>query len=266
LNELTIIDAQNAVLKIERCNNLDEMMQMIKELSALKSALDAVKQFRYKSVLYAKLHAAALVRVVQLGGINELKAPITKNTAKWLTNLSEAERERYIAMCEEGLTICQIYRREIQEVNVQKYFEEAVNRYRKRKIADLSDYGYADISDMKDTLQSQVDIRGCVLNDVIDGTRNTMRQFGAIGIGDYSGVYIMPNSPNIEKIQKALQVRLDSIIDDILNVRKISDISGVVVDASFIESNIVSKDYLEDLIEIIKKPPCGNRTATATIK
>ena len=221
----------NATLEdIKSCESLDQLMTWIGQLKAVKQALEAAHKFREMSVRYAQSHAAALIRVIELGGEKELRGKERK-VAVWLSELSPAGREKYIAMCEEGMTIDMVYYREVEsKQKIADALQKAKN-LREDVIQTVKEEGIVDISGYIDSLASSP-LEPSVRSDLIDGTRNRLRKAGAIGVGNNSYVYVMRGSGRTEEIKKAIKTRYESIIADFESIEEIQKASGVTVDIS----------------------------------
>ena len=81
--------------QIRHTDELEKLSGFIKQVDALKAALECVGTFRTQSVKYAQLEAETLIRIVTLGGLNNLRG-WHKKTAEWLHSLSSEERTKYI--------------------------------------------------------------------------------------------------------------------------------------------------------------------------
>ena len=58
---------RSQIADIQATVDLSELMEKIRQIKALKVALDACHRFHENAVRYAQLEAAALIRVVELG-------------------------------------------------------------------------------------------------------------------------------------------------------------------------------------------------------
>lgn len=224
---MTDLIATNALLdKIHKCQDLAEAVDFIKQIDALKVALESVKQFRENAIRYARLEAEALIRVVSLGGLDQLRG-YHRKAAKWLVELSDADKEKYISMCEEGLTIDQVWRREIGENEKLSEKINEANVYRKWAIEEIQEAGIVDLTEYQNSVKKALAAFPDVARDMIDGTRRELRKIGAVGIGGNSCVYVMENSGFTEEIKKAIKLRFESIIDDFTSIKEICETSEI---------------------------------------
>lgn len=225
--ELMTTSAASLLSKISETSSLEEMKQTIKKIDALKIALESVDAFRAQSILYARLEAEALLRVVDLGGIKQLKGDHRK-TAEWLSSLSESERNKYIGMCEDGLTIDQVYKREIYwPMKYDQHIREAMEA-RSGLVSDLKENGYVDMSSfvwLTGNLDSEL------RKDIIDGARDKLRDAGGVCVEAGSHIYVVPAPDRTEETRKAILLRYKSAVRDIERMVAISKASGVKVDS-----------------------------------
>lgn len=214
---------------IQEISSIEEIVQYIKKVDALKVALEAVDTFRTQSVLYAKLEAEALIKACELGGEAQIPAR-HKQTASWIFNLSKSDREKYIAMCEDGLTIDQVYKREVG--NAKKLNEQIaiVEQMRSDLIYDRKKNGIVDMKPFSEKIRETFNgSKRNIGNDIIDGTRNRLRSAGAVGIGDDTGIYVMPCKENSEEVKQAILMRYQSIKNDYESIKQIAKASGVKI-------------------------------------
>ena len=119
INELSEVSFERELDNIRHETDYETILQKVKMLKALEEALRAQNKFEELSIKYAKLQAETLIRCYQLkqsshvtgmkGGLNGKLAVV----AKWLATMNEEDRQKYISMCEEGITITVVYNREI---------------------------------------------------------------------------------------------------------------------------------------------------------
>lgn len=234
-NELMSTQTAEIFNRISLTDECDEAFRLFKQVIALKTALEAVGKFHEKAVLYAQLEVHALLKVCELGGMNKLYGT-RLSIAKWLKNLSEEEREKYINMCAEGLTIDQVYRRQIlnqRKEEAQNYF---FNEQRTKVINELKTKGFVELKKYADTIRRYIPTNPELANDIIDGTRNRLRLAGGIATGEDSMMYISKDSGNAEGVLKAIKLRLNSIRRDYESIVEIINVSGV---------HMSSKEFLE---------------------
>lgn len=222
IQTMQFADIADMLDKIKAIQSVDEILSYIKKIDALKVALEAAEVFHQQSVQYAKLEANSLIRVAELGGIKYLRG-YHRKTANWLFGLSEQERLKYIAMCEGGVTIDNIYKREIEEVRLFNEQTKEIERLRSEVIQECKHCGIVDITPFINGVRSTFKYeKRSIGEDIIDGTRNRLRQAGAVGIGDGSGIYVMPKPDNNEEVKKAIRLRYESICNDFRSIKEIA--------------------------------------------
>lgn len=213
--------------QIQTVCSVSDILRLIKNIDALKVALDAADTFRGQAIKYAKLEASALIRAVELGGLNNLRG-LHKKTAEWLYGLSESERDKYILMCDDGLTIDQVFKREVGDAQALNRKIQSIELQRDMLIDECKESG---IVDMKQFSCNVRDVFKCenrsIGEDIIDGTRNRLRMAGAVGVGGDTGIYVMPCSGNGDEIRKAILLRYESICNDFRSVREIARASRI---------------------------------------
>lgn len=215
--------------QIYATRSITDVLAFIKKIDALKVALDAADTFHSQAIKYAKLEASALIRAVELGGLNSLRG-LHKKTAEWLSGLNEQEKEKYILMCEDGLTIDQVFKREVGDAQALSKKIKTIEQEREWLIEDCKEKGIVDIKPFSDSVKEAFKYEHQSLcKDILDGARNRLRRAGAVGIGDDSGIYVMPCPENGEEIKKAILLRYESICSDFDSIRKIASASGVKI-------------------------------------
>lgn len=236
MNALTTDGYNVLVNQIHKCESVEDAVRFVRQIAALKTALEAVDQFREKSVLYARLEAEALVRVCELGGSKQIKGK-RRHVAEWLYGLSENEREKYIAMCADGLDIVWIYKREVENEQKLSSTLDSLIQQRGWLVDDLHEVGMVNMTDFANEVRRS-GIPEAVARDIIDGTRDKLRGAGGIGVGD-EGVYVLPGvAKNSEEVKKAILLRFESIRRDMQRIAEIRKASGVVMSYKDFESNV----------------------------
>lgn len=237
-NELASYDGIG-IVDIISSVDVKDLLRKIKQIDALKAALDSCDRFRENAIKYAKLEAAALVRVAELGGAKELKGHRRK-VAEWLYGLSESERERFIRKCEEGLTIDQVWYRDI---HTEEKTTEAISgllRRRQELLLEVKNTGIAELGPFCESVSQGLprEIRA----DIVDGTRNALRKAGAVGLGDSKGTYVMPNSGRTDEIREAILMRYESVASDLANIKKIIKASKAKLSYKDFDVNVYEAD------------------------
>lgn len=223
MTDLTTAQLSALMDSIRNVDNHADALKFVKQIDALKVALESVDSFFNESVKYAMLEVEALLRVIELGGVYGLRAP-HKATAEWLSKLSEAERTQYIERCKDGITIDEIYQKDVayptkieKKLRDVKFHEEYLLRELKEKgVANLKNYA----SCISSALYGVQDINQ---NDLVDGARNRLLKAGAVGIGHNSGIYVLPEKASKSEILDAILCRYKSIYSDLSAVRQLTN-------------------------------------------
>lgn len=246
MNELSEIGFEKELESIRLETDYDKILQKIKMLKVLEEALRAQNRFEQLSIKYAKLQAETLVRCYQIkksshitgmkGGLNGKLASV----AKWLAEMGETERQKYIDMCNEGLTITVVYNREFIIKRDEERADKVAKRIESEIMSDLEQYGAVNPQDSFSEIRSAYRKVGDwqTGNDIVDGIRNRMRQKGAVGTGiskNYAGVYVIPGQcQDNQVLADAIYGRIVSISRD---SRKLSELIE--------NSNITYNDLVE---------------------
>lgn len=212
------------IIDIQGERDLQKLLARIKQIDALKIALDSVNTFRENAIKYAKLEAAALVRAVELGGATRLPKH-HKKTGLWLAGLTIAQRATYIAMCEDGLTIDQVYKREVGQ---NEDLAAALNEVRQRSewlVDDVQDQGMVDMADFNKLARAK--LPADVAEPLIDSTRKKLRASGAVGVGDTT--YVMVKPENASEILAAIKLRFESARADLNRIVEVAKASKIQV-------------------------------------
>lgn len=206
---------------IQQTSSVEDAISIIKQIDALKVALEAVDQFREQSITYAKLEAEALIRCVELGGLNELRRD-RKKCAAWLSGLSYEERSKYISMCADGMTIDNIWKREIGDGAKFKEIIDDLETRRDWLIDDVKEKGIVSIREFSELVRSKLpNNKKALADDIVDGLRSRLRQSGAVGVGDDDNTYVMPTPENDAEVKKAILLRYKSICADFERIAEI---------------------------------------------
>lgn len=229
MSDLTSSEHKAMLEEIEHIDDVDVCIQKIKQILALKTALESVDRFREQSVKYARLEAAALIRVVELGGMNQLPKRL-RSTAEWLSDMNVEERAEYIAMCSDGATIDYVYMREVGDPIKLAERIRAAETVRKDALCEVKEYGIVDLSEYNDRVKKALGREHKqTADDMIDGMRRHLLRGGAVGVGDGSRVFVMPMPENEEAVKDAIITRFKSVCHDMQSIKEISKKSGVKV-------------------------------------
>lgn len=231
--------AANMFAAVDRCQDVDEAVRMVKQIVALKAALDSVNAFHEKALLYARLEAEALIRVIDLNGISKLRGDL-RATADWLWGLSDDEREKYVAMCAEGLTIVQVYKREVKEPRAIVASLGTIAVMRDELVTKLQEDGAVDISAYSYLVRNS-GVASDVAEDIIDGARHALRRAGGVGIGE-DGTYVLPERGG-EEVKKAVLLRYQSICADMARIAEIQEAADLTMSFREIDSHVATLAY-----------------------
>lgn len=215
------------VAEIGAIVDVELLLKKIKQIDALKAALESCDRFRENAIRYAKLEASALMRVVELGGSSNLKG-YKRKVAEWLFGLDSIEREKYINMCESGLTIDQVWKQEVHDEEKIRRNLNIIYSLRENYIEDAKKEGIVDLSYF--SKEARNTLPGSIASDVIDGLRNSLRKAGAVGIGGETGIYIMPTPENADKVKEAILQRFESAVADFAKIKEIAKAAKLKLD------------------------------------
>lgn len=235
-----LLDDTTAAFITEK--DLSIVLSKLKQLRAIKDVLDRMHVFHENSIRYAKLEAAALLRVVELGGMSQLKGT-TLGVAKWLSSLSRDQVEKAVAMCDEGMTISQIWKREVQEPNHRKAALDYLRDRANTEIEIFRKQGAINLSKFSSEAKNHVDAE--TAEDLVDGLRCRIRKLGGVGIGNNSLEYYYPTPENYDYQKAAIKLRIHSICADVRKLEELHSISGVFISPGDIGLSDASDDPCE---------------------
>lgn len=225
MNTLTSQAMNNEIEEINNMGSVEDGLQYLKKLKVLEQALRSVDAFYDQSVKFARLHVAALLKVVELGGISSLKG-LTRKVAEWLSELDEKERNIFVSMCSDGATIIYIWKKYVNEPQKDKDSFELLEEIKKQAISEVVEKGIIDIKPYQEEIRKIAP--KSIATDIDNGMRIRMRDAGAVGVGYDSGIYVMPMQTEEQKyseqanyISKACYTRFKSICRDIAKLREI---------------------------------------------
>ena len=226
--EVSLYDAQfeGLISSIVDTSDLQDCIEKLKQIKALKVMLDTVDRFHSEAVKYATLEATALVKVCELGGENRLKG-YQQKTARWLYSLSDAERQKYIDMCADGFTIEQVWKREVGDKDKIVSSLNKLDGERQYILETVKERGIIKI-DTKN-IEPLKNLNKSIASDWMDGTRRALRDVGAIGVGDKEGTYVMKSSGYTEEIRKAISTRWESVLNDVESIIKICKAADILI-------------------------------------
>lgn len=229
MNDLVVYEHPEIFQQIEETVDLQTAITILCKVELLETALKQAKVFKENSVYYAKLHAQALLKVVDLGGDNQLpRNGYTKKAAMWLYDMVDSEREKYISMCADGLSIEQVYKREVADVEKAERKNNRLDDLREKVLDECAHKGVVSLDDYKNSVAEVLNDRSLEF-DVIDGTRGALRKMGAVGVDPTSNVYVMPTPDNEYYVKRAILTRIKSVYHDILNICALTQRASVKV-------------------------------------
>ena len=197
---------------LDTIKNTDDLDALLKAVTAIKDAEKVyihAKMYRDKAIAYAQLEAAALVRVVDLGGVEKLKKGKLRDAAIWLSKMRESERDHYIRMCQNGMTIDNIYWKIVGKDAEKQVYRDFGYEQRDRLIDELKQTGKVDIGDYSTVMYKKLGAKEG--KDIVNGTRIALRDAGGLCIEEGSHVYIKDDSKDKEGIKDCARVRARSI-------------------------------------------------------
>ena len=227
MEALTTPNFSPLIEAVRNAKDADKAVQLVKQIDALKVALESVYRFRAESIKYAVLECEALLRVVELGGVADLRAPHRK-TAEWLATLTRDELNEYVAKCHNGITIDEIYKYEVELKQKTDRALKTIKSFEEDTLKNLKETGIANLKDFSNAVRSNLrGVYGLNANDLIDGARNRLLKAGAVGVGHDSGIYVIPKKANETEIHSAICCRYNSIAADIAAVRALANACGI---------------------------------------
>lgn len=193
-----------------------DVLTALAQLSAVKGALEAADRFREESVKFAKYEAYALVRAVEISGDASLvKGKWRKMAAEWLHGLSDDERDSYIAMCENGKTIDNVYRDKVFKPEQRSALGAAVEECKQAARTKLYKDGMVVVPDVVCKYSTQ--FPRAMVKEITDGVRDAVRRAGGVGIGDQIGTYINPDKKS-QYIADAIETRVEAVARDVESI------------------------------------------------
>jgi len=227
-NEIAIRDRMFDLDSIRQTVDLRDLIKKVNKINALGEALKANETFHEMSVQYAQLEAEALVRVAELDGIEQLRRKEQRAVAKWLYEMGEKERNHYIRMCSQGLTIDQVYKREIGDKLAEEEKDEIVNKLRSRLIEELKVTGQVNMESFNTSVSSLYPRSAKKANAIIDDTRKDLRRAGGICVAEGSKTYLMAaKNGNPEGSKSAIRYRAQKMNEDFHSIINIIAQCGV---------------------------------------
>ena len=219
---LSIAADMHLISTIRNAPDVESAIKNLQRITIAKTALKTADEFRKQSVKYAMLEAAALVRVIELGGAKEIKPYRRRKAAQWLAELTQEERNEMVQRCTDGMTLEHLYqleidnpRKEAQAIVTAKNYEDAV-------VDTFDTMGVVTLGKFDERLDS-LPIDPQLAQGAKDRVRDKIRRRGGVGIGDGNGTYV--NATNAEKIGEAIEVRIASLQADFFKLVELAKLS-----------------------------------------
>ena len=196
----------------------EQLVGYLKKLDVLKHALEVADAFREQSVEFAKREALALIRICELGGQSQLSGHRRK-AAEWLFAMRDEARLDAISMCSDGLTIEQVWKREVKDkensdsaINLIKMYErETINEFKSNGQVKLINY---------DKHVEDLPVDAGTRKALKDGLRNKIRNLGGHGLGDGEGTYLTPEKAERD-FDEIVFNKVDSMTRDLKRLKAI---------------------------------------------
>lgn len=208
--------------EIELASELEKALDILRKVDVIGAILEKSKQFEEHSIAYARLHAEAIVRVAELGGEDRLPRGFTKKAAIWLDRMKAWEREPFFEMLKEGLSIEQVYKREVADKEKQQRIGDKLHALQEKALDEVEHEGVVDLDGYKIEVGKVLN-DFYMRNDAIEGTRIALRKMGAVGVEPRSDLYVMPTEENEYYIQRAIATRIKSVCNDILKIKSLAE-------------------------------------------
>lgn len=252
-NDLITSDSSILLHQIHDAVDVEQVRKMIKQLDAVKVALESINRFHEKSIIYAQLEAEALIRLIELGGIKYLRG-YKRQTAEWLSKMDNQDRDKYINMCKDGLTITAIFQRETGTYMHYKKYDPSpgcLMEEERSRIMDTAIEGDDPVdltlfaSHARESYGTEDEA-----NDAIDGMRNKLRKLNYVSVGDKSGKYVPVKNSNDQELWGAVRCRVHGIIDDIQRISEICKEANLTFgSADFIYGNW---EYQREIADVMR--------------
>ena len=217
---------------IRSIEDLKTAKMCVAKLAGFQKALEEADRFFSMAVEFAELEAAALIRVMELtGGDAKVIRGERGNAALWLYRMTEKQRKETIEMCREGLTLTQVWRREVKYKDGVPLSpkEKKIQERKQEYIAEAEEMGVVDISDFSLGEDSHHQITRYLWEDAKQGLRRTLLRSGYVGVGNHLQIYVNPARSSEDQVRMAIKTRLESIINDINSVSEIATAASIPV-------------------------------------
>lgn len=208
---LSIAADMHLISTIQNAPDVESAIQNLQRITIAKTALKTADEFRKQSVKYAMLEAAALVRVIELGGAKSIKPYRRRKAAEWLAELTQEERNEMVQRCTDGITLEHVYQLEIDNPRKEAQAIVTAKNYEAAVVDTFDTMGVVTLGKFDERLDA-LPIDQQVAQGVKDRVRDKIRRRGGVGIGDGNGTYV--NASNAEKIGEAIEVRIASLQAD----------------------------------------------------
>ena len=239
--------------------DLESAKLCVARLAGFQKALEEANRFFEMAVAFAELEAAALIRVMELtNGDQRAVRGERGKAAQWLWRMSEEQRKETIQMCKEGLTLTQVWRREVKYKGEipQSAQAKKIQERKQMYIAEAEEVGVVDISDFSLGDESHHQMTQYLWADAKQGLRRSLLRSGFVGVGNDLQIYVNPLQSNENQIRMAITTRLESIMNDINNVHDIATAANIAIPNIFLLTNTAEqalKMFKEEGVKIWQK-------------
>lgn len=217
----TIIKADSLGINIGELNDEQDVINALRQIDAVRELLKAANRFRDESVRFAKYEAYALVRAFEISGDTSLiKGKYRKLAAEWLASMSEADRDVYIAQCEDGKTIDNVYKERVYKPEQRAALGKAVEECKEKAREGLRRDGMVNVPNT--VREHSAKFPKSMVKEITDGVRNAVRKSGGVGIGGGTGIYIDPDRKS-QYISDAIATRIDAVARDIDGIAELAN-------------------------------------------
>ena len=205
-----IVKAGPSLSDLGEVHTESEVRRVLAQLELIKDALKAADMFRDQSVRYARYEAYALVRAVEISGDGRLvKGKWRRQAAEWLAAMPEDERERWIAKCEDGKTIDNVYKDAVFIPEQRDALGRATSECKGEAVERLRSSGAVNVQSVISRYRRE--FPKSMMREITDGVRSAVKSAGGVGIGDGGGTYIDPDK-NSDLVADAIRSRIDAVV------------------------------------------------------
>ena len=253
MNELSVNNVSQTIAEIINSNDPTFLKEKLEQIKAIEAAVKFAKKLKENAIALAKLHAYALIRIVELNYYTNDLHGLELSAAKWLYSLTPKERDLFISKCgEDGLLITTVYKNEVLNKDKIKAAKSEYKIQVQRMFNVLEEEGCIDFGFHTTLFKTYLKEGNCSsqeINDAIQGLRTKLLSSGAVGTGNDLNIYILPEKfkGDSEIILYAIVSRLCSISKDICKVEKLIETSKIN------KSSILNYEYKDSFMDENRK-------------